>query len=95
MESELKITKDVGKNKLGSVNGKKDIVLIACPVADKRGPCSRNCGGGWPGTRATTEQLTEALHNGGIDPERLGCGPLVERARVAVSMLEDIQKQYT
>lgn len=78
MESELRIN--------------KRIVLKACPAADGKGPCCRNCGGGWPGTRATTEQLTEALHNGGINPEKLGCEPLVERARVAVSELADTQE---
>ena len=65
--------------------GKENIILEACPVADGRGPCCRGCGGGWPGTRATTKQLTRALHNGGIKPEKLGCGPLIERARMAVA----------
>jgi hypothetical protein len=67
----------------------KHIVLRACPVADGKGPCSRSCGGGWPGTKATTEKLTKALHNGGVDPDRLGCGPLVERARVAVFQIRE------
>ena len=72
----------------------KGVVLKACPVADGKEPCCRNCGGGWPGTRATTKNLTKALHNGGINPEMLGCQPLIERARVAVSELTETQEQY-
>lgn len=67
--------------------GKEKIILRACPVADGYGPCCRGCGGGWPGTKATSEQFTRALYNGGINPERLGCGPLVDRARIVVSEL--------
>jgi hypothetical protein len=70
----------------------KNIVLEACPVADGKAPCGRSCGGGWPGTGATTENLTKALHNGGVDPDKLGCGPLIERARAAVSELTDTQE---
>jgi len=64
-----------------------EIILEACPVADGYGPCSRHCGGGWPGTQATTEQLTVALHSGRLNPEKLGCGPLVERANDAIKQL--------
>ena len=71
----------------------QNIVLKACPVADGKGPCCRNCGGGWPGTKATTEQLTQALHNGGVSPDKLGCGPLTERARAAVSKLAGTRGQ--
>lgn len=71
----------------GRIN--QNIVLKACPVADGRAPCGRGCGGGWPGTRATTENLTKALHNGGVDPNKLGCGPLIERARAATQELTE------
>jgi len=70
----------------------ENIVLKACPVADGLSPCCRNCGGGWPGTKATTKQLTNALYNDGVKPEKLGCGPLVKRAQAAVSQLADAQE---
>jgi len=66
-----------------------NVVIEGCPVADGQGPCC-SCGGGWPGTQAKSEQLTQALVSGRLIPEKLGCGPLVERATAA---LQDFQQQ--
>ncbi len=53
--------------------------VAGCPVADGGAPCPR-CGGGWPGTKLTTEDLTSLVISRTIKPEKLGCGPLVDRA---------------
>lgn len=57
------------------------VIARGCPVADGQAACCHNCGGGWPGTRVTTEAMTHAVNNGGIIPENLGCQPLQDRAR--------------
>lgn len=57
-------------------------VVRGCPVANDEPPCVR-CGGGWPGTKSSNEKLTQAVTNGGIKAEKLGCGVLVERVTQA------------
>lgn len=44
-------------------------------------PC-HNCGGGWPGTKSSGNALTSAAVAGRLNPERMGCGPLVEQVKV-------------
>lgn len=72
-----------------NVEERKVVILHACPVVNGLGPCCRNCGGGWPGTKATTKQLTEAVNTGSIDPQKLGCQPLEQRAIIASKLVED------
>lgn len=55
-----------------------------CPAADGKAACWSFCGGGWPGTRVTTEAMTRAVHSGRLDPNKLGCQPLYDRARKAI-----------
>jgi hypothetical protein len=62
-------------------------IVQGCPVADGQGPC-HGCGGGWPGTLATSEALTTAALLGRLKPERLGCGPLAEGATQALQVLQ-------
>jgi len=68
---------------------KQKIEIQGCPIADRIGgtECIRGCGGGWPGTQITSEDLTRAVNNGGVRAERLGCGPLMQRAEVAMRLL--------
>ncbi len=66
----------------------EDFVVLACPVADGFPPCCRGCGGGWPGTKATTRNLTEAVVKERLDPNKLGCQPLVDRARAGINELK-------
>mgnify|MGYP001617017024 CR=1 FL=1 len=63
-------------------------VVEGCPAADGKAACCRNCGGGWPGTRVTTMAMTRAVQSGRLDPERLGCQPLQDRARAALQALQ-------
>lgn len=67
-------------------------VVRGCPVADGFAACPR-CGGGWPGTRLTTEALSRAIADGRITPERLGCGVLEERVRSALDARMGQQEQ--
>lgn len=62
----------------------KIVKVEACPVADGGAPCCRNCGGGWPGTRSTSEQLTAAVEKRKIDPKKLGCELLQQRVAEAL-----------
>lgn len=61
-----------------------NLIVEGCPVANGRGPCCRNCGGGWPGTKVTTEKLTVSVLSGTINPDKLGCQPLQDRARAGL-----------
>ncbi|KKU95621.1 MAG: hypothetical protein UY27_C0012G0008 [Candidatus Gottesmanbacteria bacterium GW2011_GWA1_48_13] len=65
------------------------VEVRGCPVADGGGGCCHNCAGGWPGTKITTEAMTRAVNNGGIDPSKLGCGPLEESARQGLQMVRE------
>lgn len=68
--------------------GERKTVLRACPVADGlNSGCCRGCGGGWPGTTKTTEQLTKILHTGRLNPQNMPCGPLEDKARFAIAEL--------
>lgn len=71
-----------------------DFVVQGCPVADGQGPCSTTCGGGWPGT-PSTEKLTAAVVAGRINPTRLGCGPLQERATQGLLFLRQKAAEVT
>lgn len=57
-----------------------------CPVADGGAACPR-CGGGWPGTRITTEAMTKAVAGGNLDPTKLGCQTLIDRATAGIEEL--------
>jgi hypothetical protein len=57
--------------------------IEACPVTEGNGPC-HGCGGGWPGTLASSRELTKAALKGILIPERLKCGPLAARASHAL-----------
>lgn len=71
------------------LRGAKTIVQ-GCPVEDGlSGGCCRNCGGGWPGTQISTEAMTRAVAEGTIDPNKLGCQPLQDRARAALEAQSD------
>ena len=61
------------------------VIVRGCPVADGLPPCCRNCGGGWDGTRVTTEAMTRAVENGRVIPENFGCQPLEDRARAGLA----------
>lgn len=52
-----------------------------CPAADGQAACWDRCGAGWPGTNITTEAMTKAVSGNGIDPNKLGCQPLQDRAK--------------
>ena len=70
------------------------IIVEGCPVADGGPPCCRNCGGGWPRTKITTVAMTRAVRIQRIDPSRLGCQPLQDRAteglhRAREALLQD------
>jgi hypothetical protein len=54
---------------------------LGCPVANGVAPCNHLCGGGWPGTKISHEQMLKALETGRLTPESLGCGPLQDQAR--------------
>lgn len=56
------------------------IIVKGCTKADGGPGCCRNCDGGWPGTMITTEAMTSAVRSGRIDPSKLGCQPLYDRA---------------
>lgn len=66
-------------------------IAQGCPVADGGSSCCHGCGGGWPGTRVTTESMTKAVSGGTIVPDRLGCQPLVARARIGLVEMEEIR----
>jgi hypothetical protein len=54
---------------------------LGCPVANGEASCTRMCGGNWPGTRITAEQMHRALHSGRLDYNKLGCSVLIEQAK--------------
>lgn len=59
-----------------------------CPVADGKVPCPR-CGGGWPGTKITTERMTKGVAAGIINPSLLGCSTLENRVLEYYEKLSD------
>lgn len=61
-----------------------DFSVSGCPVADGGPSCCHGCGGGWPGTRITTGLMTQAVIEGKVVPEKLGCQPLVDRAQAGL-----------
>lgn len=66
---------------MGIVNASELVVIVrGCPVADGGPSCCHGCGGGWPGTRITTEAMTQAVAGRMIVPDKLGCQPLADRA---------------
>lgn len=52
--------------------------LLGCSVANGLPPCVRACGGGWPGTRITHEQMLRALEL--RRTAGLKCGTLLTQA---------------
>lgn len=66
--------------------------IQSCPVVEGRRGCVITCGGGWPGTKATSETLTKAALNGRLDPKKLGCGTLQNNARVGLEQLEEYKE---
>jgi hypothetical protein len=52
---------------------------LGCPVQNGLPPCGRMCGGGWPGTKIDDEAMRKALANPNFDPQKLGCGPLIDQ----------------
>lgn len=72
-------------------DGDPPVIVLGCPVADGGPACCDRCGGGWPGTRITTESLTRVVANGKIDPKKLGCQPLEDRARIG---LAEVRKRH-
>lgn len=54
---------------------------LGCSVANGGAPCNHLCGGGWPGTKITHDEMSRALRQGRLIPETLRCGPLEEQAR--------------
>lgn len=61
---------------------------LGCPAANGRGPCAITCGGGWPGTLMSDGALSAAVAARTIDPDKLGCGPIVDRVRAALQEQE-------
>ena len=53
--------------------------LLGCSVANGFAPCSRSCGGGWPGTRIDHDAMLAVIAHGRGD--RLKCGVLVKYSR--------------
>ena len=53
--------------------------LLGCSVANGFAPCSRSCGGGWPGTRIDHDAMLAVIAHGRGD--RLKCGVLVDQAK--------------
>jgi len=56
-------------------------VELGCPVANGGSSCVAFCGGGWPGTKITHEQMLYALQHGTVKIDKLACGTLQEQAR--------------
>ncbi len=50
-------------------------IPIGCPATTGESGC-HPCAGGWPGTKASSEDLIKAAQKGILIPERLGCGTL-------------------
>ena len=65
-----------------------------CPVADGKTPCNR-CGGNWPGTKITSEKLTKSILSGKINPDKLGCLPLMDNAKHGINLLKELKKELT
>lgn len=59
-----------------------------CPAADGGASCCRHCGAGWPGTQITSEAMTQGVISGQLEPSRLGCQPLEDRARLGMQQYE-------
>lgn len=75
-------------------NTAHNIEKIAGCYALRGSPC-HGCGGGWPGTKSSSEDLTSAAHLGRLIPERMGCGPLEAQVKVFIKAynltLEDLE----
>jgi len=53
---------------------------IGCPVGDNRPECMRGCGGWY---RAyNSQRMLQLLERGTLDPEKMPCGTLKEKARM-------------
>ena len=57
---------------------------IGCPAAHGEGNCPL-CGGGWPGTKSSSESLVKSAREFRLRPENLGCGTLAEQGRFLVN----------
>ncbi len=64
-------------------------IVRGCPAVDGGPWCLRGCRGGWPGTKVSSETLTQAVRAGTIKPNQFGCGPLTRRAEQGVRDWED------
>ncbi len=73
---------DVDREQLPPVEG--------CPAINGNGACWSFCGGGWPGTRMKTAELTMATYTGQIKPENLGCQPIQDRAAEGLARAKTI-----
>lgn len=77
---------------MGVINFREaDLVVRGCPVADGGPSCCHGCGGGWPGTRVTTEKLTAAVRAVRINPDFLGCQPLADRTRIGLAEMGELR----
>ena len=63
-----------------------EIIVEGCPVADIKPACWR-CGGGWPGTKISTDVLTRAVNKRIVNPKRLGCQVLQDRVEQALGKI--------
>jgi hypothetical protein len=72
-----------------AADGNDPFVVKGCPVADGGVECTRGCGGGWPGSNIKTPEMTEAVRSGTIIPDKLGCGPLTQRAEDGYNRLAE------
>ncbi len=74
-------------------DGMPVIPVEGCPVKDGKGPCCRNCPGGWDGT-PTTIGLTRALNNGvTIDLSIIACQPIRDRIEAALPLIAALQSE--
>lgn len=57
---------------------------IGCPVIHGEGNCPF-CGGGWPGTKSSSESLVKSAREFKLRPENLGCGTLTSQGKFLVN----------
>ena len=72
------------------IDNLKDFKVDGCPIFEKGCGCGRMCGGGWPGTTVSSEALTKAILNGKLNPDKLGCQPLIDRAKEGMEKLNEL-----
>jgi hypothetical protein len=60
--------------------------IKGCP-RQEGGLCADRCGGGWAGTKTSTDKLTQAILLYNLDPNKLGCQPLIDRIKAAYNQL--------